>query len=300
MISPTPFPGRAARLGDICRRLTLKQDFPLLKSAVLGTAEFRRLEAAVIAYLRDTLIAAFGDRSITQGADILERHGGALRRLPNVTPNGLVLPKMETAAAYNAVHAAVAEICADFGLGDHAESVHAPINIRLVDGTPNAEIDARPHASAKYHSDMWAGEAASAIMIFLPVLGDTANIGIEWLEPAAFPRHLIGPLADFNDGAAITRGARNYNAAFAAGDILFADPYLIHTTTKKKPGLRLSIDFRFVARAKLIADALAPGCRDANYLRWPEWRDIGAGLKLESTEKIGEFRDLPGKTNGIA
>ena len=104
MKSQTAFAERAGRLARICSGAKLDQDFPLLKALVLDEVMFARLRNAVNIYLYVTLDAYYRDRKFDLGSDLIETERGAIAGLPNITPNGLVLPKRQTYAAYNLVH----------------------------------------------------------------------------------------------------------------------------------------------------------------------------------------------------
>ncbi|MDA0240900.1 MAG: hypothetical protein O3A84_12865 [Proteobacteria bacterium] len=260
----TSFPERADRLAEIAKDIETTQRHPLLRGGPLPAGSAQRLRDAVNLYLYVTLGANWPDRPIPISDNILEEQADLIGALPNVTPNGLVLPKRETYLAYNHVHAEVVKIFEEAGLHEHVETIFAPINVRLVNGTPSAAIDSRPRASTKYHSDMWAGEPADAIMVFLPVLGDTQNVGVHWVEPVDFPKKFRGPLEDFDEGRALSINARDYDARFRNGDIMLTDPFLIHATQKLKDANRISIDFRFIAKEKAPEDvdiAHHPGLR---------------------------------------
>ncbi|MBT6830776.1 MAG: hypothetical protein HOA58_14780 [Rhodospirillaceae bacterium] len=289
MKTQTAFAERAGRLARICGAGPLDQDFPLLKALALDTAMFGRLRNAVNIYLYVTLDAYYQDRNFDLGGDLVETERDALAGLPNITPNGLVLPKRQTYAAYNLVHQTVAGIFNGFGLAAHARAVHAPVNIRLINGHPDAAIDGRPRASAKMHSDMWAGEPAGAIMVFLPVFGASDKNGVKWIEPTSFPEALMGPLDDFDAGAHLAEGGREYDAGLTPGALLLADPYLIHATQKNSDSMRLSIDFRFLPAETLASDDLAPGTRLDNYLTPEDWADIGAGRVLTSDAPLADY-----------
>jgi hypothetical protein len=289
MKPPTAFADRAARLARICGAAHLAQDFPLLKSLSLGAAMLTRLRNAVNLYLYVTLDAYYPERGFDLSGDLIETERQAVTGLPNITPNGLVLPKRQTYAAYNLVHQTVARIFGAFGLPAHARGVHAPVNIRLVDGRADAAIDGRPRASAKMHSDMWAGEPAGAIMVFLPVFGAAGKNGIKWVEPAAPNEDFMRPLEDFDAGAHLTQGGREYDSELRPGTLLLADPFLIHATQKNSDGLRLSIDFRFIPKQSLASDEAAPGTRNGNYLAPGDWADIGQGRMLTSDAPLAGY-----------
>ena len=283
------FPDRAQRLDNICSGFQLSQDFPLLKAATLEATLRTKLRNAVNLYLYSALDAFYHDRSFNLGENLFETARKDILGLPNITPNGLILPKKSTFFSYNIIHATVAEIFETLGLQEHVHLAHAPINLRLVDGAPNPEIDGRPRASVKMHSDMWAGEPASAIMVFLPVFGEYGKIGVKWIEPVHFPEHLLGPLDDFDEGVKVIDGGAEYDAPLTPGEIVLADPYLVHATQKDAIGLRLSVDFRFIPHEQVASDARSPGTRLHNYHSYQKWADIGRNLVLTTDAPLVPF-----------
>ncbi|MDC0191222.1 hypothetical protein OAJ77_08355 [Rhodospirillales bacterium] len=216
--------------------------------------------------------------------------------LPNITPNGLILPKQQTYLAYNQIHAAIVEIINLLNLEAHIKSVHAPVNIRLVNGMPDPIVDNRPRASVKMHSDMWAGEPANAIMVFLPIYGEHGKIGIKWIEPLTFPVSLMRPLDDFDEGLSLIENGIEYDVGFNPGDLVLVDPFVLHATQKNACGMRLSLEFRFIASENLISDKHAPGTRHRNYLSYPEWSEIGQRRILVSEEPLSPFLGEYGPT----
>jgi hypothetical protein len=283
------FVERAERLEKITRNLMLRDDFPLLKSVVVPSSALARLRAAVDRYFVVTLDAWNPGQSYAGKNALLITAADAIRGLPNITPNGLVLPKRSNAEAYNEVHAATAGLLAELGLAPHIAQVHAPINLRLVDGRADKRFDARPRASVKWHSDMWAGEPASAVIAFLPVFGAPGALGVRWVEPRDFPTALARPLDDFQDGESVIDGGTEYKVAFDPGVLLLTDPFLVHKTMRDSDGLRLSIDFRFLSRYPVASDELAPGTRGENYLPYDEWAEIGRSTMLTTDAPLAAY-----------
>ena len=286
----TAFPSRAKRLRLISQDMVLSQSYPLLKIAKIKKELFGELIENVNKYIHSNLTNFYSGEKFSQGKFLLKSQPKKIRGLPNITPNGLILPKQSTCSDYNKVHASIVKIVREFKLNQHAESVHAPINIRLIDGNKNNN-DLRPHSSTKMHSDIWAGEPSNSVAIFIPIYGDKKNIDVKWIEPLTFPEELIQPLSDFNEGRHIVTGGTQYNVDFSPGDIILVDPYLIHATNKVKDLLRLSIDLRFITRSVVGNDLLAPGTRRVNYLTYEEWSDIGEGLSLTSNSPLTQFSE---------
>jgi hypothetical protein len=292
------FADRANRLNNISKWMpSVHGNFPLLKISRISSNNLDKLKYTVNLYLLSCLKTFYAGQTFKFEDSVLKNYPKEIRGLPNITPNGLMLPKQETYKFYNKVHAVVADIFGSMNLETHIESVHAPINIRLVDGTPNPLIDNRPRASVKMHSDMWAGEPANAIMIFLPVFGEHRKIGVKWVEPRTFPLSFARPLDDFDEGRDLIVGGREYVAGFNPGDLLLVDPFLLHATQKDSFGMRLSIDFRFISSKYLTSDKYAPGTRQNNYISYPDWLNIGRTLCLVSEEPLGAYEAKDNPTN---
>ena len=288
----TAFPERAQRLDRISKCVQpVYGNFPLLKVSRIAANNLDKLRSTINFYLRTTLEAFYKGLSFKKHDNLIDSCAKEIQALPNITPNGLILPKQQTFLAYNKIHSVIVDILDSLGLESHIEAVHAPINIRLVSGQPDTLVDSRPRASVKMHSDMWAGEPANAIMVFLPIFGEIGKIGIKWVEPRVFPVSFMRPLDDFDDGSCLVDGGIEYEAGFMPGDILFADPFVLHATQKNAPGMRLSLEFRFVASENTKTDKFAPGTRHRNYLSYEDWSQIGRNRILVSEEPLAPFLD---------
>ncbi len=293
----TNFTERAQRLDRISSCLQpLHCSFPLLKVIRLNSSSLEKLRNMVNLYLLANLEAFYKSRSFHMHDRLFDNCISEILGLPNITPNGLILPKQQTYLAYNQIHAAIVEIINLLNLEAHIKSVHAPINIRLVNGIPDPTVDTRPRASVKMHSDMWAGEPANAILVLLPIFGEHGKIGIKWIEPLTFPVSLMRPLDDFEEGLNLIENGIEYDTEFNPGDLILVDPFLLHATQKNACGMRLSLEFRFIASENLISDKHAPGTRHQNYLSYPEWSNIGQKQILVSEELLSPFLGEYGPT----
>lgn len=285
-----PFPDRSERLLKIVKGLKLSRDLPLLKATRIPELHFHKLKTAVNHYLYGTLTGFYPDERFEFSEEMLTRYASAIEKLPNITPNGLLLPKKETFLFYNQLHRAVADAFEALGFEKKAEMIHAPVNVRIVNGKKAEGVDSRPRASTKIHSDIWAGEPTSAIMVFFPVCGDTENICVRFLEPREFSGEWIRPLKDFLEGEALAKGAIEYeDCPFRPGEVLLTDPFLLHQTVKKREGLRLSIDFRFLAKEKVDSDVVVFGERMKNYVSFQEWRCYGRTKLLTTEDPLRDF-----------
>lgn len=285
-----PLADRMDRLSAIVGNHSLTDDLPLLKVLPLSEAALGRLQCTVNYYLWTSLSSYFPTKQFRMECDLLEAYASDVMALPNITPNGLMLPKKENLLAYNEIHRQVASVFTQLNIESHVESIHAPINIRIVDGTADPVKAARPRAATKPHSDIWAGESASAIMIFIPLLGDATKANVRFMEPLEFPERFARPLDDFDEGRELVTRAVSYDAALTPGYIYLCDPFLLHQTVKRGPGLRLSLDFRFIAREKLQSDHHDGRSRMANYLRLDEWCGFGVDRLVTTEARLEPFK----------
>src|SRR5262249_49034924 len=157
----------------------------------LSPGQLSRITGTAINYLWWTLSTYHRDQRFAPREDLVEVYGEWLLKLPNITPNGLVLPKEPTALAYNNFHRAFAEVLAELGLDRHFSHVQFPVNFRLVEGTPQPALDHRARSATKSHSDIWAGDPAGAFVAMLPLLGDVERIRVEYFEPREMPLTLV-------------------------------------------------------------------------------------------------------------
>jgi hypothetical protein len=292
---------RINRMNKIMGALILSQDFPLMKATKIPESKFQELRAVVNLYLFVCIARYHKNEVFTLCEDILEKYPDQIKSLPNITPNGLILPKAEVFLEYNLVHQAVAKIFSELGFEQQLQSIHAPINIRIVNGQSNPALDSRPRSATKIHSDMWAGEPADAIMVFMPMFGDTENVGVRFCEPHKFPKEIIRPLDDYNDGAFLEKNSTEYvGAKFAKGQCILTDPFLLHQTVKNKPGLRLSIDFRFLAREKIESDDWMKSTRLQSYLSMEDWCDFGKGRFLTTKAPMKKYTEVDVVNNDYA
>jgi hypothetical protein len=263
---------------------------PLLAEVGIPRPLFDILAAAVKQYLYLSLTTAFPAQAFEYDVDLLTAYKDQITALPNITPNGLLLPKQETYIGYNLIHRYVAKIVQGMRLEKHIEAIHLPVNIRIVHGKPNPKVDSRPRASVKLHSDIWAGELTNAIMIFLPVFGDMDKVGIEFFEPPpVFQADFLRPLPDFDEGACLLAGARKYRCQLRPGKAYLIDPYVLHRTLKQQDALRLSLDFRFLARQSLASDVQIATEREKNYISLEEWCDVGKHRLLACDGPLAEY-----------
>lgn len=282
------FPERLARMDTLTSSASRLERSELVQVLAISDAMRARVKTALNVYLWACLTQSFPEKPFALTNDMLRDYEADVLKLPNVTPNGLILPKRENMLAFNLLQKEANAAFEALGMNDKIARVQFPLNVRLQSGAPNAQSAARARASTKPHSDIWAGDPASGILVFLSVLGDPKNSGIRFFEPKAFPLSFVRPLEDYNEGAPLIEGAREL-ASFDERGWFLADPYLIHQTTKSGSGTRISIDFRFIPKQKVSSDIDEDAARKPFFISIPEWMKLGKEQVISPEQGLHEF-----------
>jgi hypothetical protein len=279
---------RIKRMTALTAKAPVIEDHGLVQLLSATEIHRSRIRNALNMLLWSCLTSHFSDKKYELSEDMLRDYEQDVIQLPNITPNGLVLPKKENLLAYNQLQKEVSGAFAALGVSDNIARIQFPVNVRLQSGTPNSIIDSRPRASVKPHSDIWAGDPASGVLVFLSVLGDPAKSGIDFLMPETFPLSFVRPLEDYNEGAPLAEKAKLL-CKFDTRGWYFADPYLIHQTTKNASGYRISIDFRFIPAQKVSSDIDEDEARRPWFKSFAEWQDMGTKTLLVTDECMADF-----------
>ena len=166
-------------LTQMCENLPVAQVFPLVKEVALDAPQFSALRHAVGTYLRASLRHGGYTAETVDDQDLVARCAPQLLSLPNVTPNGILRPKLETNLEFNIVHCRLAECMQSLGIDDHLAKMRLPIAVRIVGGTAPAWVENRPRATNLMHSDFWTG-ACCDLACVVPILGDVERTGLRF------------------------------------------------------------------------------------------------------------------------
>jgi hypothetical protein len=279
---------RARRLERIVAGASVVRAQPMLPVLSIADALRPRVRSALNVFLWQCLAQVHPHRAIGLSDDMLRDFGADVAALPNVTPNGLILPKRENLAEFNMLQKEAIAAFDALGISDRIARVQYPVNIRLQSGRPDTAIDRRPRASSKPHSDIWAGEPSSGIIVFLSLLGDPSLSGIHFYQPKAFPDSFVRTLKDFDEGLPLMEGATEI-ARFDESGWFLADSYVLHKTVKTGPGLRISLDFRFIPKERISSDIDEDATRRPFFLSVAQWRRLGSSTLITTQESMHSF-----------
>ena len=201
-----------------------------------------------------------------------------------------MLPRRQTFLSFNMIHQVLAEIVEAAGMMAAFTHLQLPCNVRLVEGTPDPQADTRSYSSTKIHTDVWNGEPVSSILFNIPVLGDTDAVDLRFYEPHAFPKNLRVSLSDYTLGTDVAANVDEYPTAFEMRNMYISDALSLHKTLKRRSRLRLSLDFRAIARELLSDETADCSTSHAIYVTPEQWRACGSTIILGSGESVDAFQ----------
>lgn len=280
---------RGERLTRIAGNLPLTDHSRLVKAIALPPHCFNRMQTATAIYIWHSLSQAYPRRTFTMSTTILEQYSEDVLALPNRTPNGVLLPRLETFLSFNLIQQALAAAMTEMKLDQGFESFQSPCNIRIVSGSANKTADSRPYASSKIHTDVWYGEPLRSILFNLPLLGNSEAVAMEFFEPESFPAELQQPLTDYEDGRVISERAERLSMKFDIGVLYVSDSLSLHQTVRREPGIRLSLDWRAIPQERLAGEAEDKILSRATYVTTKRFLEGGSTLVFTDGDPLDAF-----------
>lgn len=289
--------GRARRLDKLVGNNGLLPSGALVKALRLPEPVFAQLRGAVTAYLWHSLAQGYPQQAFAPNDALLDRHAAAILGLPNRTPNGVLLPRFETFLSFNLIHQALARMFEAMGFFPALAKLQRACNVRIVSGAADAQAEKRPYASSKLHTDVWAGEPLGSLLFNILLLGEPDAVDLDFFEPESFPERLLKPIEDYDLGKEMAQRAPRAPIRSELGIVLISDSLSLHQTIKRRPGYRVSIDFRAIPRTLLAGETDDSSHSRAGYIDADQWRRGGATTILTSGEPLdGFYRRQRGET----
>ncbi|MHC0064158.1 hypothetical protein ACWATR_14870 [Nostoc sp. UIC 10890] len=296
-ISTTDYAYAFSELGDrlfneLADKIATKRQYRLLFEHTLKPELFQQIRIAAAGYIS----ACLNSPIILSETEMLERLLEARSTLPNYTGTGLLMPKREHTLAFNLFQKSVADAFYQLGANDLIDAVDLPVNLRMVYGKTDAKKLGLPFASSKCHSDVWAGVAADATVVVLPLFGDIDNITIEAGEmPREMELQSMRVMSDFDEGRDIPMVVSYTQAQLQHGTMYFNDARGLHQTVRRKSeGLRISVDFRFRRKFNEAYRAMvAPnigGIEEDMSVPYQDWLKVGKEILIVFDESCEEAR----------
>lgn len=260
--------------------------FDLVAEIKLQQPMYEKIKSSVKRYIESCLGHTGAPRSDEELAQILEQ---SLQKLPNLTPNGILLPKAETQKEFNAFHESMAFWLNSLGVNPLIRQVFCPVTIRIVKGTENPSLETRSYASSKMHLDLWSGDPGDTINIILPIFGDIENTTIDFFKPpAGLENQFVRVLKDYNEATEFLKNVEPYPLRPRLGFAYLFEAVVPHRTVKRGGKVRVSVEFRVrqaitEAQRQAIENACDKG-RLSLYLDSQTWFSLG-------TQRYMKFKD---------
>ena len=171
--------------------------------------------------------------------------------LANMTPNGKLMPKKEVQKEFNQVIQKYRNVINSLNFEKNIRNWVIPA-IRYKEGKINKDNFSRNTRSELPHSDIWAGWSESAIVIQIPLFGDTKKNKVKYYQmPLDWNKNWIKKMTFDKGQKYFTSKCKEVNHHYKIGYVYICDILVVHRTSRlrnSKP--RLSIDIPIITKSK--------------------------------------------------
>jgi|TARA_B110000093_G_scaffold173482_1_gene205643 hypothetical protein len=212
---------------------------------------FYNIKSATINYVSKS----FNDNeTIVDEKKLIKKILSKKKILSNLTPNGIIVPKIESSLEFNSLLKSYVQILKYFNIESLIENFHFPPNIRLKLPYIKKNHMLRKHPTELMHSDTWTGANPNWCAVHLFILGDIARNNIRYAEPPSdFDEDWLKPLKKSQLGKDISSKFKLMRYIPKKGHMIIADATIIHQSfRKKKAGIRISLDTGFDLKMKKL------------------------------------------------
>ena len=266
------------------------------------------LSRSISVYLEKTLESFYGKKySINTDKD-LDRHASDILSLPNVTPNGAILPKKETASFLNSAQIEVMNLLDKHNITDHIVKLMC-IHVMIKAPFESLKTQNRPYYTGKIHSDAWVGHHGDSIFM-AGVLGDVEGTTVEYFEPINPNEKFLNISDDFNKAHKRYAGAR-YIDKMEKSKLVVMDHACLHRTKfESNSKTRVSINFGVIMKSTHSHKNSTETINrfESSYFTIDQLRRVGHDLTFSVNETLGQcaikFKDndnppAPLPNNGV-
>jgi hypothetical protein len=203
--------------------------------------DLKTLSKSVSFYLEKSLELFYNKKYSIESIQDLEKYRKEISGLPNVTPNGQILPKNETAVFLNNVQLEIIKILDRHGLTNYIQEMMC-VHVMIKYPNENIQTQERPYYTGKIHSDAWVGHHGDAIFM-AGVLGDVEGSTVEYFEPINPNKDFLKVTDDFKKAQERYTG-KNYIGKMKQSTLVLMDHTCLHRTKyEDNSKTRISINF---------------------------------------------------------
>ncbi len=207
--------------------------------------ELSSISKSVQTYLEKTLEVYYGKTFDLSGQEQLELHLDEILGLPNVTPNGTILPKKETAAFLDEVQQSILFLLKEINVIEHIDRMMCP---HIMIKTPRNNLSERPYYTGEIHSDAWVGHHGDAIFM-CGILGDIDGTSVEYFEPIEPSHDFLHRSENFKEAQSRFKD-KKYVGKMSTGKFVVMDHCCLHRTKNfENSGARVSLNFGVIMKS---------------------------------------------------
>ena len=273
-------------------------------------AKFDNLKRSVRNYLKNSL-ESYYQRKFNIGDDLkLHECVNDILSLPNITPNGNLLPKKETAESLTIVQKDSIDLLDSLGILDNIDRLCC-VTVMIKTPTDDNKILNRSYYTGKIHSEAWSGHHPpyGDALFMAGILGDIRGNTVEYFEPIKPKENFLDIVNDYNDAHQRYSNIKHIGEMLPSKLIIMDHCCLHRTKFKKDSKTRVSISFGVIMKSSFTHE------RNTEIIdRWKETyfqsnilkrvgNDTGFYVEETFSECIRKFKDnvsaKPLPNNGI-
>lgn len=287
---------REKRLEKLKGKKKFFYDFPLSKALKLQRNDYDDLCSVCNLYLWESLRGSFRNKHFTLNKNLFYNYLQDILNLPNKTPNGMIVPYFENFKSYNLVHDILSQILIKNNFVKHFSDIQTSFKIRVISNKISKKNLTRDKSSFKVHSDVWASEPISHLLINIPVLGNSKEIGLRFFHPDQDLSNFNVRLDNFSEANDLFKNIKPYNMKFSKGLIFLSDAFALHQTFISPNALKKKIDGRLSIDIRATYKTLLPEEKNIKTFKTPEtyipindWKKLSTNKILVNTFRINSF-----------
>ena len=213
------------------------KEYSILGEIFINLKDQLQIKNLVNRYIVDSVEAFYGIK-IKYGSSILRKYEKEILGLPNITPNGVIVPKKENLMSYFNIQSFIYKLSSKYCLNNIVDKTEL-CEVRLMRSNKHNYNSHRSYASSKIHSDTWSGNPCdSKVALFID--GDKNNT-INFYKPKKIDKLFFKKKKSYDQ--AIKKYGFVKLKQFEPKSLTIFDQTCLHKTMNKNKGLRLSLDF---------------------------------------------------------
>ena len=211
------------------------------------------------------------------------------------TPNGVVLPKREFEESFNALQGLFGSYVRSLRIEHLLSDGFAPLTVRLARGTSDPSADKRPFASTKTHVDLWSGDPADTVTLFVPIMGDIEQSTVDFFHPPDdLESTLLKPLSGYDEGMRLLGDLPRYDLRMKHGYAYVMDAVVPHRTVNMGGGPRVTLQVQFrratTAAERASIEAVCDAGRLSHFISRDEWFSLGTTKRMQFIDTFADAK----------